>query len=46
MSQVSASKGLAPKASRVTPTIGGSIVEVGAFHNGFCDSLATDIAEA
>ena len=29
-----------------TPAIGGSGMEVGAYHDGFCDSLATDIAEA
>ena len=46
MSQVSTSKGLAPKASRVTPAIGGIIVEVGAYHNGLFHSLAIDIAEA
>ena len=39
-------KGLAPEASRATPTIGDSRVEVGAYHNGFCDSLSTDITEA
>ena len=37
---------LASKASRVTPPIGGSEVEVGAYHDGFCDSLAMDIEEA
>ena len=30
----------------VTLAIGGSGVEVGAYHDGLCDSLATDIAEA
>ena len=29
-----------------TLAIGGSKVEVGTYHDGFCDSLAMDIAEA
>ena len=32
--------------SRATPVIGGSGVDVGAYHDGFCYSLATDIVEA
>ena len=46
MSHVLAVKGWSPKASRATPTIGASRVEVGTYHDGFCDSLATVIAEA
>ena len=30
----------------VTPAVGGSKVEVGERHDGFCDLLATDIARA
>ena len=33
-------------ANRITPTLGGSGVEVGAYHDGFCDSLATNIARS
>ena len=46
MSHMPAGKGQAPKANRATPTIRGSIVEVGVYHDGFYDSLATDIAKA
>ena len=46
MSHVSAGKGRVSEASRVTPASGSSQVEVGTYHDGFCDSLATDIAEA
>ena len=46
VSHVPTSQGLAPKASRATPAIEDSGVEVGAHHDGLCDSLATDIAEA
>ena len=35
-----------PEASKATPAIGDSRVEVGAHHYGLRDSLATDIAEA
>ena len=34
------------EASRVTPASGSSRVEVGTYHDGFCDSLAMDIAKA
>ena len=34
------------RAKRATPAFGDSGVEVGAHHDGICDSLATDIAEA
>ena len=30
----------------VTLTSGSSRMEVGTYHDGFCDSLATDISEA
>ena len=46
VSHVPTGQGRAPKASRATPAIGDSKVEVGADHDGLCDSLATDIAEA
>ena len=46
MSQMSRSKGLAQEASRATPAIGGSGVEVGTYHYGFFDSLTTDMAKA
>ena len=46
ISHVSASKSRAPEASRATPAFGGSRVEVGACHDGFCDPFATDIAKA
>ena len=45
MSQVSASKSGAPEASRATPAIGGSGVEVGSRHDGLCDPLATNTVE-
>ena len=31
---------------QITPSVRGSRVEVGARYDGFCDSLATDIARA
>ena len=46
VSQVSASKSRAPQASRATPALGGSRVEVGACHDGFCDPFSTDTVEA
>ena len=46
MSHVLANKGLAPEASKITLSIRGSRVEVGARYDGLCDSLATDIARA
>ena len=39
MSHLSAGKGLAPEASRATPAIGGSRVEVGTYHDGFLTHL-------
>ena len=39
-------QGCAPEASRATPAIGDSGVQVGAHHDGLCDSLSMDIAEA
>ena len=46
MSHVSARKGWTLEADRVTPAVGGSGVDVGAHHDGFCDLLAKDIARA
>ena len=46
MSHIPVGKGRASEANRATPTIRGSIVEVGVYHDGFYNSLATDIAEA
>ena len=46
VSHMPTGQGLAPEASRATPGIGDSGVEVGAHHDGLCDSLATDIVEA
>ena len=46
MPHVLANKGLAPEASKATPATGDSRVEMGTYHDGFCDSLAMDIAEA
>ena len=46
MSSLSAGKGLTSEANMPTPAIGGSIVEVGAHHDGFYDPLATDTVEA
>ena len=43
---MSVDKGQASEASRATPAIGDSREKVGAYHDGFCDSLATDITEA
>ena len=37
-------KGRAPGAYWATPAIGGSGVEVGACHDGLCDSLTTNIS--
>ena len=44
VSHMSASKGRAPEAYWAPPAIGGSGVEVGACHDGLCDSLTTNIA--
>ena len=38
-------KGCAPEANRATPAFRGSIMEVGAYRDGFCDPLSTDTAE-
>ena len=46
MSYVPAGQGRAPEASRATPAIGDSRVEVGAHYDGLRDSFAMDIAEA
>ena len=46
MSHMSTGKGCASEASRVTSASRSSRVEVGTYHDGFCDSLAIDIAEA
>ena len=43
---MSADKGLTLEAGGVTPVVRCSGVEVGAHHNGFCDSLVMDIARA
>ena len=43
VSHVSTGKSWTLEASRVTLAIGGSGVEVGACHYGFCDSLATGL---
>ena len=45
MSHVSIGKGCASDVSRVTPASGSSRVEVGTYHDGFCDSLSTDIGK-
>ena len=39
MSHMSAGKGWASEASRVTPASGSSRVEVGTYHDGFCGTL-------
>ena len=44
VSHMSASKGRAPEAYWATPSIGGNGVEVGACHDGLCDSLTMNIA--
>ena len=44
VSHMSASKGRAPEAYWATLAIEGSGVEVGACHDGICDSLTTYIA--
>ena len=43
---MSVGKNLTIEVGEVTPAVGGSGVEVGACHGGFCDSLSTDIARA
>ena len=41
MSHMSTGKDWAPEASKITPA---TRVEVGTYHDGFCDSLTTGIA--